>query len=96
MLNLYNIDSIGITVWKREDDLNNIETPFIAYVGDEFVVVDEVKEDKISYISNGENLKIPLSKFWNLWTGVTLICDIDEKSIEPSYYKHYKTDIYKT
>ena len=24
MLNLYNIDNIGITVWKREDDLNNI------------------------------------------------------------------------
>lgn len=93
MLNLYNIDNIGITVWKREDDLNNIETPFIAYVGDEFVVVDEVKEDKISYISNGENLKIPLSKFWNLWTGVTLICYIDEKSIEPSYYKHYKTNV---
>lgn len=93
MLKLYGIENVGLTVWNREEDLMNIHLPFIAYVGDEFVVIYKITQDKVFYISNGEDIDVSISRFWKLWTGVILLCEVNEKSMEPDYYKNLKDEI---
>lgn len=84
----YNIDNGGTIIEEKEKDIFEIQTPFIAQVGGEFAVVNSVSQENITYRMRGLNIKATTQEFCDLWTGVVLLVEKNNDSIEPSYSKN--------
>lgn len=91
MLNLYNIPNIGIKVENK--DLNSLELPVIAHIGYDFVVVNKVTNTQVGFYWKGKHTILNIDKFIELWSGIALIAEPTKESIEPSYRKHFITEI---
>ena len=94
MLSGYGIENAGTRIEDKENDIFNIECPFIAHIGSDFVVVYKIEADKIHYIWNNKNITILVSKFTKTWTGVILLAETTPNSIEPDYKEHRKKDLF--
>jgi thiol-disulfide isomerase/thioredoxin len=92
MLTDYGIDNAGAKIEDKERDIAKIETPFIAHFGGDFVVVHDVEPDNVSFFWRSNNLVVTVSEFTEAWSGVVLLAEPSEKSIEPDYDKHRKTE----
>jgi uncharacterized membrane protein len=92
MLSDYGIENAGTKIADKEKDIFNIECPFIAHFGNEFVVVHKIGQDKVHYIWNGKNLSIPVDEFIKAWTGIILLAESTKYSIEPDYKDHRKKE----
>ena len=90
MLSDYGIENNGLRFADKEQGISEIETPFIAHFGGDFVVVYKVDQDKVSFLWKGVEHILPVSEFIEAWNGVVLIAETSEKSIEPDYKKHKK------
>ena len=88
ILSDYGIENAGTRITDKEQDLVNIQCPFIAHSGGDFVVVDKVEADKISFLWRGIDHVLPVSEFVNGWTGIVLLAESSEKSVEPNYKEH--------
>jgi Protein-disulfide isomerase len=88
MLSEYNIENVGTKIKNKEQDLFNIELPFIAHCGGEFVAVYKVEQEKVHYIRDGKRIIIPVSQFIQAWSGIILLTEVSSNSIEPDYDKH--------
>ena len=93
MLSDYGVNSAAIQIPDKENDITEIETPFIAQFGGDFVAVSKVDSEKVSFIWNGANHELPAKKFSGSWTGVVLLAETTEQSIEPDYKEHRKAEI---
>ena len=93
MLSDYGVKTIAVKVEDKENNLFNIELPFIAYVGGDFVVVYKINGDNVSYLRNGKKITIPVSQFIQTWSGVTLLAAVSPDSIEPNYAKNRKKEL---
>ena len=89
MLPDFNIDNVALKLKNREEGLLKLETPFIAHMGMEFAVVKTVTEKQIQFVWKGQNIESSLHEFLEIWTGVVLLAEPDEKSEEPEYKKHF-------
>ena len=92
MLSDYGIENVATKIADKEKDIAEIETPFIAHFGGDFVVVYKVESDKVSFLWNGTDHVLPLSEFVEAWTGIVLLAGVSEKSIEPDYREHRKRE----
>lgn len=88
MLTDYGINNKGIRIDNKLEDILNLTTPFIAHVGNEFVMVHKVSAEKVNYIWNGKNLTTTISEFVNSWSGIVLLAELTPKTIEPNFEKH--------
>jgi thiol-disulfide isomerase/thioredoxin len=95
MLRDYGVENAGIRVADKEKDITKIATPFIAHFGGNFVVVYKIDPDKIYFIWKGSEHVLPVSEFIEAWTGVVLLAEASEKSVEPDYKKHKKSNVFK-
>jgi len=93
MLSDYNIRNAATIIEDKENTLNNIELPFVAYGGGDFVVVYKIESEKVYHIRNGKKLAIPVSQFIQSWSGVILLAETPSDSIEPDYHEHRKKDL---
>ncbi|MDR0864404.1 MAG: hypothetical protein LBO74_05665, partial [Candidatus Symbiothrix sp.] len=93
MLSDYGIANAGTKIQDKETDLFNIELPFIAHLGSEFVVVYKIDTDKVHYLWNGKNISIPVDDFLQAWTGIILLAEPNSNSIEPGYKEHKKKEL---
>lgn len=91
MLSDYGIENMGIQLSEKEE-LFQLETPFVAHVGIDFMVVYKVTEDRIHYVSEGKKVSIPTHRFFDVWTKVVLIAEPDAHSIEPGYADNRKIE----
>lgn len=94
MLSDYNIKNVGIKLDNKEEDIFNLEVPFIAYVGSNFVVISKITSNKIYYIWNGKEIGLDINEFCKFWDGVILIAEPNEQSCEPDYSKNYKQELF--
>ncbi|MCL2649913.1 MAG: thioredoxin domain-containing protein [Candidatus Azobacteroides sp.] len=94
MLSDYGVENAGIRIEDKEQDLFNIELPFIAHIGSSFVVVYKVQSDKVYYLWNGKKIIIPVSDFIKTWTSIVLLAEITPDSIEPDYQEHRKKELF--
>jgi len=85
MLSDYGIENAGTRIADKEQDLFNIECPFIAHIGSDFVVVYKIEPDKVHYLWNGKKISLSVSEFVKTWTGVVLLAETTTRSIEPDY-----------
>ena len=88
MLEEYGITNAGVRI--NDKNIRSLEVPFIAHIGNDFVVVDQVTDKQVYYHWKDKDIKVSIEQFQNLWSGVVLIAEPDETSIEPEYKQHRK------
>ena len=110
MLSDYKIRNAATRIDDKEKNLFNIELPFVAHAGGDFVVVNglttnllkenggspafEELEGAVHFIRNGKQISIPVSQFIQSWSGVILLTETSLDSIEPDYKAHRKKDLF--
>jgi len=95
MLSDYEIDNAGTRINNKLEDIINIETPFIAHAGGDFVVVHDVNEKEVEYRFRNLNITMPLNEFCDSWTGIVLLAESKVNSIEPNYKQNSRKDLYQ-
>lgn len=93
MLIDYGIANQGIKV-NDKNEIIEIETPFIAHIGNDFVTVLKVTPTEVSYVWNDRKFSVAIEKFKEIWTGVALLGEADSGSVEPGYLRHRRMEIY--
>lgn len=93
MLFAYGVNNGGTIIKDKENDILNIQTPFIAHAGGEFKVVNNVDNNTVSYRWNGLNINEPTKQFIDGWSGFILLVEPDENSIEPGYSENRKNEL---
>jgi len=88
LLSDYNIENEAYTINDKEKDINKLPTPFIAHLGSDFVIVKKIDNKHVTYMWNEIIINLDITEFCKSWSGVVLLVDISEKSIEPNYRKH--------
>jgi len=93
MLSDYGVDNGAIQITDKENDLPAIKTPFVAHFGGDFVGVYDVDSEKVSFIWMGAKQVLTVSKFIESWSGIVLLTETTENSIEPHYREHRKIEL---
>ena len=93
MLYHYGIKSEGLKLEREIDALQELEVPFIAHLDGTFVVVTDIKQDKITYFVEGQKREETNEYFLKKWSGVVLLFEKQNVSIEPNYEQHKKKDM---
>lgn len=93
MLTEYGIGNIGLKIENKED-LTEIQCPFIAHIGSDFVIVETISDNKVHFIQDGKRIIVDLEEFYKIWTGYVLLAETNELSKEPNYAKHKKESIF--
>ena len=81
MLEEYGITNAGVRI--NDKNIRSLEVPFIAHIGNDFVVVNQVTDKQVYYQWRDKDIKVSIEQFQNLWSGVILIAEPDETSIKP-------------
>lgn len=95
LLHIYNIDNLAIRIDDKESFMLEIDEPFIAYINNEFILILQVSEDCVSFWLEGKKIEVTKNEFCSIWSGIALLFEADEKSIEPNYAMHRKQNIHK-
>ncbi len=91
ILSLYGIENHGIQI-KNKELLSKIDTPFITFVHNSFVMVKECKNGKVRYLWRDKWITLAIDEFINNWSGILLLAEPNSKSIEPNYYQNKKKE----
>ena len=94
MLSYYGIENEAVQIPDKENNILNIGAPFIAPFGGDFVAVHKIEPDQVSFIMRGVNHELSAAKFVESWSGVVMFTQTSEKSIEPDYRQHKKTELF--
>jgi hypothetical protein len=94
MLSDYGIKNAGTKIENKEEDLFNIELPFIAHSGNDFVTVNKIENDKVHYLWNGKKITLSVAEFIQSWSGIILLAEASPESIEPDYKEHKKQELF--
>ncbi|MBP1617166.1 MAG: Vitamin epoxide reductase family protein [Bacteroidetes bacterium] len=92
MLSDYGVENAATKIKDKENDIFNIDTPFIAFSGNDFIPVYKITQDSVSYVSKNGNVSISPKEFCNFWTGITLLAEPSSRSIEPNYKENRKKE----
>ena len=81
----YNVSNISLKV--DHNDLSKLEPPFLVQIklkpSNQFAVVTNIGYGDVEYVNEkGKTLKLLKEEFLKLWTGIVLLTETDEKSIE--------------
>lgn len=87
MLSSYNIPNNAFH-FTNIDDIYLIDTPFVAQVGSEFVLVNKIDGGTVLFCHNDKYQSITLEEFKNQWTGKALLFETSQDSVEPNYIAH--------
>ena len=90
MLSVYKIENTGVQV--EDKDLGELTFPFVAHVGNDFVVVSHLSGQMMEYIWRGKRISVPVEEFKRLWSGIALVAEPGKSSVEPEYRKHWKAE----
>jgi len=93
MLSDYGINNAGTKIENKEQDIFNIECPFITQLGSNFVIVYKVDPEQVFYIQDGKKISVSISQFIQVWSGIILLAESTSDSIEPDYKEHRKDEL---
>lgn len=86
------VESKAIRIEKEAATLLEIGAPFIAYIENDFALVYQINQDEVKYTWRQKKITLPLKEFLLIWSGVLLVAEGDEKSIEPDYLLHRRKE----
>ena len=92
MLSDYHIANGALRIPDKEQNISEIKTPFIAQFGGDFVAVSKVEPERVFFVWKGLKHVTSITNFNKGWTGIVLLAETSDKSIEPDYRAHRKTD----
>ena len=92
MLLEYGIENAAIRITDKEKDILEIETPFIAHFGGDFAVICQVEANEVFFLWRGNKHVLPIPEFVDAWSGIVLLAEVSEESIEPDYKEHRKSE----
>lgn len=87
ILTMYGIENAGFTVEQKEI-ICTASPPFIAFAGGDFVIVEKINTEQTQYVWNGKRIDVTTNEFLKMWSGVVLLAQPNEHSIEPDYRLH--------
>ena len=93
MLSDYGVQNAATRIEDKENDLFNIECPFVVHAGGAFSVVCKINSDEIHYLWNSKKIILPVSRFIQIWSGIILLAETSPDSCEPDYREHRKKDL---
>ena len=93
MLSDYGIENKAFRTDNKEEVIRMLEVPFVAYVGGDFSVVNKISSDSVHYRWQGKDLSSTLENFIESWSGVFLLAETNENSIEPNYNENRKKEL---
>ena len=96
ILSDYGVENAAMRVEDKENNLFNIELPFIAHTGSDFVAVHKIDNENVSYFWNGKPITITVSQFIKTWSGIILVAEASKSSIEPDYSENRKKKLFTT
>jgi uncharacterized membrane protein/thiol-disulfide isomerase/thioredoxin len=96
MLSEYGIENAGLKIEDKAGNISLLEVPYIAYLGSDFVIVYKIAHEKVYYVWRGKEISIPVEEFNKRWSGVVLLAEPNENSIEPNYKESKKKEIFQT
>lgn len=84
----YNVENISLKL--GHNDLFKLEPPFLAQLSSanhhEFAIITNIDNTNVEYLSEkGATIKLLIDKFLKSWTGVVLLPETSEKSIEKDF-----------
>lgn len=94
LLESYGIPNEALDLPDKANDIHKLPVPFLARVGDSFVIVREVASNFV-VIDDGvsdTSRSLPINKFMEKWSGVVLVAYPTHSSAEPCYCKHHLID----
>jgi hypothetical protein len=94
MLSEYGIENAGTRITDKEQNLFNIECPFIAHSGGDFVIVYKIEPDNVHCLRNDKKISLPVAQFIQSWSGIILLAETTPNSIEPEYKEHRKNELF--
>lgn len=92
MLLEYNIENVGISITNKEKDIKELDVPFIAHTGDDFVIVFKKDEESVSYLWQSKQIDIAMDRFLEIWSGIVLLAEPNKESVEPNYRENQKKE----
>jgi len=93
MLSEYKIQNRGVKIEEKEKYLSQLDPPFVAHTGKDFAVVGDVNDDNVTYYLQDQKFKVPISDFLGLWSGITLLVETDNNTVEPEYFNNKKDEL---
>lgn len=87
LLAQYGIDSEGLSLTDKSE-ISKLPTPFLARMSKGFVIVTDVDEQTVSYLSESVTESAPADVFINAWQGMAFIAYPTPQAKEPDYGKH--------
>ncbi|MDH6359001.1 vitamin K epoxide reductase family protein [Parabacteroides sp. PF5-9] len=93
MLTDYGVENLGLRLENTITNLQDIEPPYIVQVKGGFGIVSNVTPDKVEYYGDGKKMAVPHTDFLRMWSGVVLVGETDEKSIEPNYPSNHRKEL---
>jgi len=93
ILKKYKINCNGVKVDKKDQIFSQIDKPFVAHVGNDFIVVTNWDNSEVKCIYKNKTIDMSIDRFLNLWSGYALIIESYKDSIEPNYKKNFISEI---
>jgi len=93
MLSDYGIENAATRIKDKDNNIAEIETPFIAQFGGDFVVVDKVENINVHFYMKGSQHILSVEEFIKAWSGIVLLAESSDKAIEPDYKEHRKAEL---
>ncbi|NDV57145.1 vitamin K epoxide reductase family protein [Bacteroides sp. 519] len=95
MLTDYEIENEGLRFADKASIVNELPTPLIAQVSNDFVVVRKIDTENVEYIWKQKKINVSIAEFLRVWSGVVLIAESDKCSVEPDYKNNRKVELWK-
>ncbi|MDR1883474.1 MAG: thioredoxin domain-containing protein [Prevotella sp.] len=93
MLSDYGIGTKGIRATDKENALQELDVPFVAHTGGDFVVVFKITPEKVYYLWQGKEVVNDITEFLEAWSGAVLLAEADGNSTELGYKENRKKEL---
>lgn len=94
LLEEYGVPNEGVMI-SDKSEIKKLGVPFLAQTPEAFVIVTDVGDDAVGYISQGEAETAPYDTFVDAWTGVALLAYPGADAGEPDYRAHADIEMVK-
>lgn len=97
LLREYGVGATGVSVAKEalDDALRGFVTPFLADTADGFVIVTDVTDNQVTYLSQQRRFTVAIEELIDAWNGTALLVAPGRLSIEPEYTRHRIGEIFE-
>ena len=92
MLEEYGVETSGVRFSDKKAALDDLQTPFVAQVSGDLVVVKSITDMDVTYQWYDETVNVLHEQFITLWSGVALLMAPTDEASEPHYKEHRRAE----